>query len=295
MGVAVRGLARAGRRLAWAALVVVVVTTLSFFVIEVVPGDPARMLLGPQASAEDVARARDIYGLDRPVWERYARFWGRLVHTGPRVIDPKKDREHRSCGAVALGVHVDLGFSFHWRKPVVDLLAAKMPRSLQLGFAAFVVQAVMGIGLGLFAASRRADRAGRGDARGDGAGVERAGVSRGAAVAIRARLPAAGAAVRRVRAYAEERLPVGGAACHHARCSASRCTRGSRATRWATAPSRRFPADGAGEGASRARVLFVHALRAAAVPIVTIAARDLGTMVGGAIVTEKMFRWPGVG
>src|SRR5262249_16881968 len=49
------------------------------------------------------------------------------------------------------------------------------------------------------------------------------------------------------------------------------------------------------KGASRARGLVVHALRNALVPIATLAALDLGTMVGGAVITEKLFRWPGVG
>jgi peptide/nickel transport system permease protein len=53
-----QALIRAARRLAWAGFVVLVVTTLSFFVIEVLPGDPARMLVGPHASAKDVERAR---------------------------------------------------------------------------------------------------------------------------------------------------------------------------------------------------------------------------------------------
>jgi peptide/nickel transport system permease protein len=49
------------------------------------------------------------------------------------------------------------------------------------------------------------------------------------------------------------------------------------------------------KGASRARVLVVHALRNALLPVATIAALELGTLVGGAVVTEKLFRWPGVG
>ena len=49
------------------------------------------------------------------------------------------------------------------------------------------------------------------------------------------------------------------------------------------------------KGASRARVLVVHVLRTALLPIATLAALDLGTMVGGAVVTEGVFRWPGVG
>ncbi|MEZ4312194.1 MAG: ABC transporter permease [Polyangiaceae bacterium] len=246
------------------------------------------------AGAGEDKRARDIYGLDRPVWERYARFWGRLVHTGPRVIDPKKDREHRSCGAVALGVHVDLGFSFHWRKPVVDLLAAKMPRSLQLGFAAFVVQAVLGIGLGLFAASRRGSRWDEATlgvtALGWSAPVFLVGLLLQYVLAYRLRvLPYDGFGRTPEEQLRSVVLPAITLGARHRAVRAAHARRGGHGAR------ADFQRTARAKGASRARVLFVHALRAAAVPIVTIAALDLGTMVGGAIVTEKMFRWPGVG
>jgi peptide/nickel transport system permease protein len=287
-------LLRAARRLAWAAFVVLAVTTLAFFVIEVLPGDPARLLLGPQASSQDVARARQIYGLDRPVLTRYARFWGRLVHLGPRTIDPKVE-EHRSCGAVALGVHVDLGFSFHYGKPVVDLLAAKVPRSVELGLAAFLIQALAGVGLGVLAASRRG---GRWDQATLGA----------TALGLSAPVFLVGLLLQYVLAYRLRVLPYDGygktTAEHLRSVVLPAVTLGvlgiamyARLARdeVTAALGQDFSRTARAKGASRTRVLLVHALRAAAVPIVTIAALDLGTLVGGAIVTEKLFRWPGVG
>lgn len=287
-------LARAARRLAWAAFVVVVVTTLSFFVIEVLPGDPARLLVGPQASAQDVARARQIYGLDQPLFGRYARFWGRLVHLGPRTIPPK-DKEHGSCGSVALGVHVDLGFSFRYRKPVIDLLADKLPRSIELGLAAFLVQVITGVGLGLSAASRRGSRW-------DQATLGATALGMSAPVFL------VGLLLQYVLAYRLRVLPYdgyGATTAEHLRSIVlPAITLGvlgvalyARLTRdeVTAALANDFARTARAKGASRTRVLFVHALRAAAVPIVTVAALDLGTLVGGAIVTEKMFRWPGVG
>lgn len=289
-----QSLTRVARRLAWAAFVVVVVTTLSFFVIEVLPGDPARLLVGPQASAQDVARARRVYGLDQPVLTRYVRFWGRLAHLGPREVDPK-DRDHGSCGVVALGLHVDLGFSFHYRKPVVDLLAAKIPRSLELGMAAFLVQALAGVGLGVLAASRRG---GRWDEATLGA----------TALGMSAPVFLVGLLLQYVLAYRLRVLPYDGYGTTTAEQLRSvvlpAITLGvlgialyARLTRdeVTAALGQDFARTARAKGASRLRVLFVHALRAAAVPIVTVAALDLGTLVGGAIVTEKMFRWPGVG
>jgi peptide/nickel transport system permease protein len=287
-------LLRVSKRLGWAAFVVVVVTTLSFFVIEVLPGDPARLLLGPQASAQDVERARDIYGLDEPVLTRYARFWGRLVHLGPREAAPG-DKEHRSCGAVGLGVHVDLGFSFHYGKPVVDLLAVKVPRSLELGLAAFLVQATFGVGLGLLAASRRGSRWDQATlgatALGMSAPVFLVGLLLQYVLAYRLRvLPYDGygkTAAEQLRSVVLPAITLGvlGIALY-ARLTRDEVT---------SALGQDFARTARAKGASRLRVLFVHALRAAAVPIVTVAALDLGTLVGGAIVTEKLFRWPGVG
>jgi peptide/nickel transport system permease protein len=288
------GLRRAGGRLLWAALVVVVVTTLSFLVIEVLPGDPARMLVGPQASAQDVARARQIYGLDRPLLARYARFWGRLVHLGPEVID-KKDKEHRSCASVAAGVHMDLGYSFTFRKPVVDLLAAKIPRSFELGVAAFLMQALLGVGLGVLSASRRGSRFDQATlgatALGMSAPVFLIGLLAQYVLAYRLRvLPYDGygkTAAEQLRSLVLPAITLAAlGTALYARLARDEVT---------AALAQDFARTARAKGASRGRVLIVHALRAALVPIVTVAALDLGTLIGGAIVTEKLFRWPGVG
>ncbi len=285
---------RAGRRLLWAALVVCIVTTLSFFVIEVLPGDPARLLVGPQASTEDVARARTIYGTDRPVWTRYARFWKRLVHLGPTAMDAK-DKDHRTCGQAMFGVHVDLGYSFTYRKPVVDLLAAKAPKSIELGVAAFLVQALVGVGLGLVAASRRgsaADQATLGaTALGSSAPIFLVGLLLQYVLAYRLRLlPYDGygkTSLDQLRSVILPAITIGvlGVALY------ARLTRDE----VGSALLQDFTRTARAKGASPLRVLFLHALRVAAVPIITVAALDLGTLIGGAIVTEKLFRWPGVG
>jgi peptide/nickel transport system permease protein len=289
-----RRIGRAVGRLAWAAFVVVVVTTLSFLVIEVLPGDPARMLVGPQASAQDVANARRSYRLDAPVLVRYGRFWSRLVHLGPTAIDAK-DKEHRSCRSLLPGLHADLGYSFTYRRPVVDLLAAKIPKSFALGLAAFFVQAGLGIALGVFAASRRGtrwDQATLGaTALGMSAPVFLVGLLLQYLLAYRLRvLPYDGygtTTAEQLRSLVLPAITLGvlGVALY-ARLTRDEVT---------SALGQDYARTARAKGASRTRVLFVHALRAAAVPIVTVAALDLGTLIGGAIVTEKLFRWPGVG
>jgi peptide/nickel transport system permease protein len=283
----VRGaLARALRRIGWAIVVIVGVATLSFVVANLIPGDPARMMLGPQASPTDVAHVRALYGFDRPVAVQYARYWKRLVHTGPRVIDPKRHPDHKSCGSVALGVHLDLGFSFFYRKPVLDLLAKRIPRSAELALAAVLAQLAIGASLGMLAAWKR------GTAWDD--------MAIGAAlVGISAPTFLLGLVLQYIFAYRLGVLPFDGAGTTPAERLRSIALPALTLGIFGSALYARLLRDELGtvlaQGAAPARVMIVHALRNALVPVVTIAALELGALIGGAVVTEKLFRWPGVG
>jgi peptide/nickel transport system permease protein len=294
--------ARAARRLGWAALVVVGVTTLSFVVAQLLPGDPARMMLGPQASSEDVAHARALYGLDLPqrnplrrLAVQYARYWSRLIHRGPAPVDRRTDAPHRSCASLGVGVHLDLGFSFSHRKPVVDLLAARIPRSAELALAAVLVQLGLGLGLGLVAAARR------------GTAWDEAAIG-AALVGISAPTFLLGLLLQYVFAYRLGVLPYdgyGATPAEHLRSLVlPALTLGIAGSAFYARLARDelggllaqdFVRTARAKGASPARVLVVHALRNALVPIATMAALELGVLVGGAVVSEKLFRWPGVG
>jgi peptide/nickel transport system permease protein len=281
------------RRFAWAIVLVLGVTSLSFLVVEVLPGDPARMLLGPQASAADVSRARVIYGLDRSVSVRFVKYWAHLVHRGPPPST--KDKDHRSCAALGAGLHLDLGYSFYYRKPVVDLLVARIPRSIELAFAALIIQLALGVSLGVSAAAKR------------GTAWDDAAMS---ASLLGASAPTflIGLLLQYIFAYKLGLLPFdgyGATGVDHLRSLAlPALTLGlfgsalyARLTREevASALGQDFARAARARGASAARVLVVHALRNALGPLTTLAALDLGTMVSGAVVTERIFRWPGVG
>ncbi|WP_438020729.1 ABC transporter permease [Sorangium sp. So ce315] len=285
------------RRLGWAAIVIAGVTAVAFAIAYLLPGDPARMLVGPQASAADVDRVRAIYALDRPVPVQFARFVRRLVHVGPDPggSPPRADPEHRSCAAGPLGLHLDLGYSFHYRKPVVDLLEAKAPRTLELALAALSVQLLLGLALGLVAAARR------GTAWDDAAfGVSLLGASAPTIVI--------GPALQYVLAYKLRLLPYDGygvtAADHLRSLVLPALTLGvfgsalyARIVReeLGTLLRQDFIRTARAKGASRLRAFVVHALRNALLPLATLAALDLGALAGGAIVTERIFRWPGIG
>jgi peptide/nickel transport system permease protein len=249
------------------------------------------MMLGPQASADDVAHARAIYGLDRPLPVQYARYWARLVHRGP----PARDDAHPTCAVLGAGVHLDLGYSFVYQRPVVDLLAARIPRSVELALAAVLVQLLAGVGLGALAVARR------GTAVDDAvAGVSLVGLSAPTFVV--------GFLLQYLLAYRWRLLPLDGYGATPGEHLRSLVLPALTLGAFGGALYARLVRDELGRtlaedyvrtaralGASPRRALLVHALRNALVPIATLATLELGTLVGGAVVTERIFRWPGVG
>lgn len=286
---------RALRRLVWALVVVFGVTTLSFFLVHILPGDPARMLLGPQASARDVDRAREVYGLNGSLGLRYVRYLRRLVHSGDVLRqDEPRPAEHRSCASFGR-VHIDLGSSFHYRKPIVELIAAKAPRSLELALASLAIALALGLALGVSTAARRG---GVWDEL--GAGVALVGISAPTFIT--------GLALQYLLAHRLGLLPYDGygktSAEHltsmvlpaltlgiHASAVYARLVRAE----LGTALEQDYVRVARAKGASSFRAMVVHGLRMALVPIATLAVLDLGALVGGAVVTERIFRWPGLG
>jgi peptide/nickel transport system permease protein len=286
---------RLAHRFAWSLGVVWAVVSISFAVNVLLPGDAARMVAGPQARPADVARIREQLGLDRPPMVQYARFWTRLVHVGPRATDGA----HASCAVVLpLGrsaVHVDFGKSFQMRQPVVDVVAARMPRTLLLAVAGILVQLLLGVSTGVVAAVRR------------GTWIDRLLVGTSLlGISVPTFLIAL---VLQVTLARELRwLPLDGYGAgfgEHARCLVlPALTLGLYGAAYYTRLVRdemRVLLDADWVRTARAkglapwRVVTTHALRNALVPLVTAVGLDFGALMGGAIVTETVFRWPGLG
>lgn len=118
------------RRLVGLLFVLVGVSLFTFAIAQVVPVDPAAAALGAKAREEQIAAYRQELGLDRPVWEQYVRYVGRLVQG-------------------------DLGESIRTRRPVANDLRDFFPATLELSLAALVVSLFLGIPLGIIAALRR--------------------------------------------------------------------------------------------------------------------------------------------
>lgn len=285
-------MSRLVRRLGWAVFVVWATLTLAFVVNHALPSDPARMVAGPQARPQDVERIRGELGLDRPIHVQYARFMARLVHIAGAAEAP--DRAHASC-AVLGPLHVDLGRSYQQRRPVVTILAERLPRTLLLALAAATVQAVAGVTAGVLAAAKR------------GRPVDDMLVS-ASLLGVSAPTFVIGLFLQYVLAYRLRLLPLDGygeTPLQHLACIVlPALTLGIFGAAYYTRMVRDemlgelgqdYVRTARAKGLSRRAVVVKHALRNALVPIVTIFGLELGTMVGGAIVTEAIFRWPGLG
>jgi peptide/nickel transport system permease protein len=118
-----------GRRLLAALVTVWIVATVGFLLIEIIPGDPARQLAGPSASAETLTRIREAYGFDQPLPVRYVEALARLAQG-------------------------DLGYSFAKAEPVTAVLLRSLPSTLALTALAFTVEVALAIPLALWVTTR---------------------------------------------------------------------------------------------------------------------------------------------
>jgi peptide/nickel transport system permease protein len=286
---------RLSRRLAWALFVVWASVSLAFLVNHALPSDPARMVAGPQARPQDVARIRKELGLDRSLVVQYTRFFGRLVHLAPSDADASAGPDHASCARPGLRVHVDLGKSYQQRRPVVTILAERLPRTLWLGLAAVLVQLLLGVTTGVVAAANKKTA------------VDHLAVS-GSLIGTSAPTFVIGLFLQWLLAFRLGLLPLDGwgvtTAEHLASLVLPALTLGIFGAAYYTRMVRDemigqlgqdYVRTAQAKGLSRRAVIVRHALRNALVPIVTIIGVDVGTLVGGAIVTESIFRWPGIG
>ena len=287
------------RRLAHSALVVWAVVSIAFVINTLLPGDPAQLVAGQQARPADVARIRQQLELDRPLLAQYARFWRRLAHIGPRTVDPNGDPAHANCLVVLplghVAGHIDFGKSFQLRLPVAAVVAERLPRTFALTTAGVLVQILFGLSTGVAAALRRGSR------------LDRAVVSV-SLLGISAPTFLIALLLQYVLAYKLRWLPLDGfgrTLGEHVRCLVlPAITLGVYGAPYYTRLVRDemsvllrqdWVRTAHAKGLPPCRVVTHHALRNALVPIVTAVGLDFGVLMGGAVVTETVFRWPGLG
>lgn len=253
------------RRAASAAVVVAGVLTLVFFLIHLTPGDPVEVMLGEHAAPADRAALRTSLGLDRPLGVQYVDYVRRLAR-------------------------LDLGVSLHSRRPISSLLAERIPATAALAGAALAVAAVLALVFGTLAAVRR------GSAWDYGAmGFAMLGVSvpnfvLGPVLILVFSVWLGWFPVSGREAPASIVLPaltLGTALA----AILSRMVRSS----LLEVLGEDYVRTARSKGAGGARVVFVHALRNAMLPVATLLGLQLGALLGGAVITEIVFAWPGVG
>ena len=279
---------RFARRLGWALLVVWAVASLTFVIADLLPGDPARLVAGPTARAADVAKIREQLGTGRPLLVRYGLYMGHLVHSAGAA------QAHKDCAPFG-PLHLDLGHSYTQRRPVVAVLADRAPRSMALAVAAVLIQLVLGLIAGLLAASRPRSWLDRGTI---------------AATVIGTSVPTylIGITLQYVLGHRLHLLPLDGFGRTDAEHLVSLVLPALTLGIFGAAYYARLVRDdllvvldqdfvrtARAKGAGRARTLIHHALRTTLVPLLTVVGLELGALVGGAVVVETLFRWPGIG
>lgn len=257
------------RRLAWMVLVLWVVGTATFFGM-LGFGNPARMIGGPHASAREIASIARDYHLDQP----------RVVQYGYYLR------------GVARG---DLGRSYRYHRPVASLLAERFPRTLLLGVMALCFELLLGVTIGTYAAAREGTRRAKA-------------LMAGTFLGISAPTFLTGKLALFVFAWQLGLAPLGGYGAtplehirHAVLPALVLATLGTayqaRIVRSELVDVLRgdFIRTARAKGLSEFAVVVKHGLRNALLPVITSVGLSFGSLFTGAIVTEAIFAWPGVG
>ena len=253
------------RRLALTIPVLLGVATLVFSLIHLIPGDPALAMLGETASEEDVAALRTKLGLDRPLLEQYGAFLGGAVRG-------------------------DLGTSLRTSQPVTQAILERLPATFELAAAAMLVSIAFSIPLGIAAA------VGRGGAVDHAAttlsllGVSVPNFWLGPLLAIIFSIELGWLPVSGRGTPAHLILP----AISLGAALAAILARMTRATLLEELREPYVQAARA-RGASRWRAVMHHAFRNSLIPVVTLIGLQFGAVLTGAVITETVFAWPGIG
>jgi peptide/nickel transport system permease protein len=253
------------RRLALTLPVVLGVATLVFALIHLIPGDPAQAMLGETASEQDVQALRERLGLDRPLVEQY---WAFLA-------------------GVARG---DLGTSLRTNEPVATAILDRVPATLELAAAAMVVSIGVAIPLSIIAAVRRGTFVDHLATTLALAGISIPNFWLGPLLAIVFAIELGWLPVSGRGTPAHLILPA-------ISLGAALAAILARMTRASLLEELREPYVQAtrARGTSRVRAVLRHAFRNSLIPVVTLVGLQFGAVLTGAVITETIFAWPGVG
>lgn len=243
------------------------VVTLVFLILHLAPGDPARIGLGQVASSEDIERARAQLGLDDPLFIQYVRFLVRMV-TG------------------------DLGTSFITHEPVVGLILSRLPVTLQLTFMAMLFSTIVGVSAGVISAVRR-------NTAYDYLTLTAAVIGYCTPNFWLALLLIIVFSVnlRWLPSIGKQALDLKYVILPTLSLSAPLIAIIARLTRAGMLEviNSDYVRTARAKGLAERAVISRHALRNALIPVVTVLGLQLGSLLGGTVVVETIFSWPGIG
>ncbi len=241
------------------------VVTLVFFFIHMIPGDPVEVMLGETAPAADKEALRHSMGLDVPLWSQYSRFLAGAF-TG------------------------DLGSSYFYRKPVVRVLAERVGATVRLSMASMAVALLIALPLGIASAVKQYSAFDTGSMFFALLGVSMPNFWLGPLLIILFSIhlgwfPVSGA--EGLGAIVLPAITLGTALA----AVLSRMTRSS----MLEVLSADYITTARAKGLPERTVILKHALRNALIPIITVIGLQFGALLSGAIITENVFAWPGIG
>jgi ABC-type dipeptide/oligopeptide/nickel transport system permease component len=242
------------------------ILTLIFSLIHMIPGDPAVQIAGEGARPEDVIAIRKALGLDQPLWSQYVHYLGRIAHG-------------------------DLGVSFRTSTPVAQEIMQRYPATMELAFGAMFVAILVAFPLGMISAIYR------------NSWIDN--VARFFAL-IGVSMPSFWFGPLLIIAFAINHtwFPVSGReeglkslvlpAVTMGLALAAILTRMIRVS-VAEELNQLYMTTAIAKGVTRSKAIFRHALKNAMIPVITVLALQFGSLLTGAIITEQIFSWPGLG
>jgi peptide/nickel transport system permease protein len=253
------------RRLVQTALILLGVSLIAFLLLHFLPADPARMVAGRTASASQVETVRQQLGLDLPLWQQFGRYLWNLLQG-------------------------DLGRSYLQRTQVTELLAARLPATGLLMLGAIICELLIGVTLGAFAGARRGS-------------AQDQSVMIGALVFVSMPQFVIALTLLYVFAYWLGWFPIGGfGEFKHLVLPA--VTLGLLGGGWYARVTRSsvievlrqdFVRTARAKGLNRWRIVWIHVLPNAALPVITMIGIDIGYFMSGIVVVESVYGWPGIG
>jgi peptide/nickel transport system permease protein len=241
------------------------VVSVVFFLIHLVPGDPIQQMLGEGASSTDLQAARHAYGLDLPLGQQYLKYWKGVLR-------------------------LDLGQSLRYDQPVSQVIVQRYPQTLQLTVASLIVALVISIPAGVRSARRRNRWDDRALSFVSLLGLSFPNFALGPILILFFSIYLGWLPVSGSGTLAHVVLPaitMGGALA----AILTRMVRTAMLEELGQDYIRTARAKGLPENV----VVYRHALRNALVPVLTVVGLQFGALLAGAIITETIFSWPGIG